>query len=75
MVLRMKPTTDISKCDPIVQTICRAMMKYGMYCADQGGNLYVSATDDPRWNTDVMGQLGNFTENDFEVIDTSSFKP
>lgn len=74
MLLRMKAMTDISKCAPIVQNILKGWMTYGIYVADQGGNNYVSANDDPRWDADTMSQLSQFTELDLEVVDTSSFQ-
>ena len=67
--LRLKATKDLSSFNPAVQRIFRAMQRYGLIVADNGSDMYVSGTFDPRWNNDVLNPaFGALTANDFEVI-------
>ena len=52
-----------------VQSILRALKRYGMIVADNGSNWYVSGAPDDRWNNDALvGQLAQVKGSDFEVI-------
>ena len=51
-----------------MQVILRALKKYGMMVADNGGAFFVTGAPDPRWNdadTDTMKRLHG---TDFEVV-------
>ncbi len=69
--LRLKASVDIPaiSSDPVVQKILQAMKTYGLIVADNGSDLYVSGTFDPRWNNDVLNPaFASVTADDFEVI-------
>jgi hypothetical protein len=55
--------------DPNVQKIFRAMQKYGLIVADNGSDMYITGTFDPRWNNDILNPAFSLiTASDFEVI-------
>jgi hypothetical protein len=68
---RLKASKDISGFSPAAQKIFRAMKKYGMIVADNGSNLFVTGTYDPRWD-DVIGGInsafGAIKGSDLEVV-------
>lgn len=67
--LRLKAAVDISGYPPEVQKIFRAMKTYGLILADNGSDMYISGTMDPRWNNDVLNPaFGALSADDFEVI-------
>ncbi|MFZ1426444.1 MAG: DUF4082 domain-containing protein [Geminicoccaceae bacterium] len=51
-----------------VQIIMRAMKKYGLIMADNGGNWFISGAPDERWNNDNLRYLGYIHPSDFEVV-------
>lgn len=68
--LRLKASKDISGFSEPVQAIFRAMKTYGLIVADNGSDMYVTGTMDPRWNNDVLNpQFRSLTSDDFEVIE------
>src|SRR4051794_13735326 len=68
--LRLKPGKDLSGYHPAVQRIFRAMQRYGLIVADNGSDMYISGTFDPRWNNDILNPaFGSLTASDFEVIE------
>ena len=69
MRLRLKADTDISGFPPEVTVILRALKTYGMILADNGSNIFLSGTPDPRWNDDALHALQRITTKDFEVIE------
>ncbi len=67
--LRLKAGTNISGFSADVQRIFRAMKRYGLIVADNGSDMYISGTYDPRWNNDVLNPaFRTLTAADFEVI-------
>ena len=67
--LRLKASRDISGFAPEVQKIFRALKRYGLIVADNGSDMYISGTMDPRWNNDVLNPAFRaLTADDFEVI-------
>jgi len=67
--LRLKAGTDISRYEPEVQRIFRAMKNYGLIVADNGADMYVSGTYDTRWNNDILNPaFASLTASDFEII-------
>ena len=42
-----------------------------MILADNGSPWYVSGASDPRFDDDVLHELGAITGSDLEVVDTS----
>ncbi|MGH7583411.1 MAG: BACON domain-containing protein [Gemmatimonadales bacterium] len=68
MRVRLKASFDISGYPAPMQVILRALKKYGMMVADNGGNFYVSGTIDPRWNDTWDNLLKQVHVGDFEVV-------
>lgn len=67
--LRLKASKDISGFAPEIQRIFRAMKRHGLIVADNGSDMYISGTMDPRWNNDVLNPAFRaLTADDFEVI-------
>ncbi len=68
--LRLKASKDISGYPPEIQKIFQAMKTYGLIVADNGGNLYVTGTMDPRWdNRRVLNPaFHSLHATDFEII-------
>jgi hypothetical protein len=68
--LRLKATKDLSPYPPEIQRIFRAMQRYGLIVADNGSDMYISGTFDPRWNNEVLNPaFRSLTANDFDVIE------
>jgi len=68
MRVRLKASFDISGYPPQMQVILRALKKYGMIVADNGGDFFVSGTADSRWNDALDDALKQVHVSDFEVI-------
>jgi len=70
---RLRADFDVSTFSPPVQTILRALKKYGMMLADNGSAWFLSGVPDSRWD-DVMlvGELHRVKGSDFEAVDVSS---
>jgi hypothetical protein len=68
MRVRLKASFDISKYEPPIQVILRALKKYGMFVADNGGGWFLSGAPDPRWSNDGLGMLKTVRGSDFEVV-------
>jgi hypothetical protein len=68
MRVRLRADFDISGYPAPMQVILRALKKYGMIVADNGGDFFVSGTIDPRWNDDFDNLLKQVKVGDFEVI-------
>lgn len=67
--LRLKASLDISGYPLEVRRVLQAMKTYGLIVADNGSDLYVSGTMDPRWDNDVLNPAFHSVHaNDFEVI-------
>jgi hypothetical protein len=68
MRVRLKASTNIGGYPAHVQVILRAMMKYGMFVADNGSSWYVSGAPDPRWSDSELATLSGIKGSDFEVV-------
>ncbi len=68
MRVRLKANYDISGFAPQAQVILRALKRYGMIVADNGGDFFISGTADARWNDDVNNTLKAVKVGDFEVV-------
>jgi len=67
--LRLKATKDLSGFPPDMQRIFRAMQRYGLIVADNGSDMYITGTMDPRWNNGVLNPaFGALKASDFEVV-------
>ncbi len=67
---RMKADYDCSSFSQEVQVICRALKKYGMFVADNGGDWFISGAPDSRWSDDNLADLKEITADALEVVDT-----
>ena len=57
---------------PEVQTILRALKKYGMILADNGTSWYLSGAPDERWDNDALHAFDTYLKgSDFEAVDVS----
>ena len=68
--LRLKASKDLSGFHPGIQKLFRAFQRYGLIVADNGSDMYVSGTFDPRWPNDILNPaFRSLTASDFEVIE------
>jgi len=68
MRVRLKATFDISPFPHEAKVILRALQKYGMFLADNGGDWYVSGAPDPRWDDDAKHAIKKVRGRDLEVV-------
>ncbi len=68
--VRLKANFDISGFPEEVQVILKALKKYGMLLADNGGNWFISGSPDPRWNDSNLSKLHNVPGSAFEAVST-----
>jgi hypothetical protein len=68
--VRLKADYDISGFPAEAQVILKALKKYGMFLADNGGNWFVSGAPDSRWDMNAVESLKRVKGSDFEVVDT-----
>lgn len=69
--LRLKSSIDVTQRakNPSMQRVFRAMQKFGMIVADNGSDLYVTGTYDPRWDSDILNPAFRaLSADDFEVV-------
>ena len=67
--LRLKAGKNISGFPPEIQRIFQAMKTHGLLVADNGTDMYVTGTYDPRWDNDVLNPaFAQLTACDFEVV-------
>jgi hypothetical protein len=68
--LRMRANTNISNFPAPLQRIFTAMKTYGLILADNGSDMYITGTMDPRWDNDVLNPaFHSLHADDFEVIE------
>jgi hypothetical protein len=72
--LRLKANFDTSGFSKQDQVILRALKRYGMILADNGGPLFLSGVSDKRWDDDDLHKIGAVTGKDFEVVDESGLQ-
>src|ERR1043166_8493506 len=68
MRVRLKADFDIKPFPEEVQVILRALQKYGMFVADNGGDWFLSGAPDPRWNDDNLHTMKKIKGSAFEVV-------
>lgn len=71
MRLRLKAGVDLSGYAPHMRRLFQAMQTYGLIVADNGSDLFVSGTHDPRWEphmSDILNAMRTIRATDFEVI-------
>jgi hypothetical protein len=68
--LRLKASRDLSEFQAPVRRIFEAMKTYGLILADNGSDMYVQGTYDPRWDNDVLNPaFASLKVSDFEVVE------
>ncbi len=70
--LRLKASVDISTYSAANQVILKALKKYGMFLADNGGDMFITGSPDSRWNNDDLRLMMAITSANFEVIQTGA---
>lgn len=71
---RLKADYDISRFDPKLQVILKAMKTYGIINADNGSSWFVSGVPDSRWDNELLSQLGRLQGSAFEAVDESCMR-
>ena len=67
--LRLKSSKDISSFPDPLRKVFQAMKTYGLIVADNGTDMYVSGTYDPRWDNDILNRaFAAINAGDFEVV-------
>lgn len=67
--LRLKASKDLSPYPAYIQNMFRAMQTYGLIVTDNGTDMYITGTMDPRWNNfELNPAFSNLTPADFDVI-------
>ncbi|MDD1660945.1 MAG: hypothetical protein LUQ49_00610 [Methanomicrobiales archaeon] len=70
---RLKAGFDLSGFSPETQVILKALKRYGMILADNGGAWYISGVPDERWDNDALvSEFSRVKGSDFEAVDESS---
>jgi hypothetical protein len=70
MRVRLKASFDVSPFPERTQVILRALKKYGMFLADNGGDWFISGTPHPGWRDADIAPLRRIKGAQFEVVDT-----
>ena len=52
--------------------IFRALYRYGMLVADNGGNFFLTGATDPRWDDDDLNRLKDVPGRAFVVVDSKA---
>jgi hypothetical protein len=71
MRVRLKADFNISGFPAEVQVILRALMKHGMFLADNGGDWFISGAPDKRWNDGRLQTLKQVQGKSFDVVQMS----
>ncbi len=70
--MRLKASVDISGYPTQLRVILQGLKDYGMFLADNGDPWEFDGMPDPRWNNNILQDLGNLHGSDFEAVDESS---
>jgi hypothetical protein len=68
--VRLKKDFDIEPFPEPVKVVLRALKKYGMFLADNGGDWFISGVPHPRWDDDTMNWLKKVKGKDLEAVYT-----
>jgi len=68
MRVRLKASYDISGFPKNVQVILQALKTYGMICADNGSDWFISGTHDERWKDEELAAIKRVRGKDLEVV-------
>ncbi len=70
--VRLKADYDLSSFTGQARVIAKALKKYGMIVADNGGDWFFTGASDTRWNDNELNQLKRIFGSAFEVVDVSA---
>lgn len=70
--LRLKASYDLSGVTGQSLVILKALKKYGLILADNGGSWFISGTSDTRFDDNDLNQLKSVPGSAFEVVDTGA---
>ena len=65
---RLKKDFDTAKLGTQAKVIAEAMKKYGIICADNGGDWFISGSPDDRWNDSDVNTLKIIHGSDMEFV-------
>lgn len=68
--LRLRGDFDISSYPAQARVVLKALQKYGMILADNGGDWYISGAPDSRWDDEQLNALKRLRGQDFEAVQT-----
>jgi hypothetical protein len=71
---RLRADFDVSRYSKTNQVIMKALKKYGMFLADNGGAMFLSGVSDKRWDDSDLHKLGEMKAEDFEAVDESGLQ-
>ena len=72
---RLKASVDISGFSGDAQVILRALKRYGMMLADNGGDWFLSGAPDNRFDNDTLhDDFDQIHGSDFEAVDVTSLR-
>ena len=74
MRFRLRADFDITNYPRNTKIIMKALKRYGMFLADNGGSLYLGGVSDKRWSNDELHSLGEITAQDLEAVDESDLQ-
>lgn len=69
---RLKANYDISRFDPKVQILLRALKKYGMILSDNGQSWFLTGAPDKRFDQEIWSQIKVILGSDLEAVDVST---
>jgi hypothetical protein len=68
MRVRLRADFDMTGYPAEVKVILKALQKYGMFVADNGGAWFITGAPDPRWNDDNLHAIKKVKGRDLEVV-------
>ena len=66
--MRLRADFDDAGFSPQMKVVIRALKKYGLILADNGGDWFVSGAPNPKWNDDDVNTLKRIKGRDFEAV-------
>ena len=66
--MRLRADFDDAGFSPQMKVVLRALKKYGLILADNGGDWFVSGAPNPKWNDDDVNTLKRIKGRDFEAV-------
>jgi len=67
--LRLKASVNISSYPAHVQRLFQAMKTYGLIVADNGSDMYITGSSDPRWDSQMDSLVTSFAKLNADMFD------